>query len=86
MGAQMDLGLTGSLPRPPTQLRGWPTYLIHNATANLFQLSSVISSRHQCNQIVVSDIGIVLWFAVPVHWSTAGCFAEMVPIYGVLYL
>ena len=44
MGAQIDLGLTCSRPRPPTQLCGWPTYLIHNATASLRRPTS--SSHH----------------------------------------
>ena len=44
MGAQMNLGLTGSRPRPPTRFCGWPTYLIHNATASLRR---PISSSHR---------------------------------------
>ena len=47
---------------------------------NHFHPSSVIFAPHQRTQILLSDIGVLI------YWSTVRGFAEMAGIYGVPYL
>jgi uncharacterized membrane protein len=41
---------------------------------------------HQYNQIVLSDIGIVIWLAAVITWSYYNGFAEVFRLYLVPYL
>src|SRR5258706_9124109 len=69
-------------------------YLIFNVTGptpypkrtNHFQPSSAIFAPHQHNQIIISDIGILLWIGALVYWSITRGFLEMARIYGLPYL
>ena len=87
---QMEFGVDGLLQ----QLCGWPMYLIMNASGqyhyptmtNHFQPSSVIFAAHQSSQIIISDVGVLLWIGALVYWSITRGFLEMARIYGVPYL
>jgi omega-6 fatty acid desaturase / acyl-lipid omega-6 desaturase (Delta-12 desaturase) len=69
-------------------------YLIRNATGqrhypkmtNHFQPSSVIFAPHQHNQVIISDVGVLLWIGALAYWSMTRGFLEMARIYGVPYL
>lgn len=75
-------------------LFGWPMYLIRNATGqrsyprftNHFQPSSVIFAPHQRDQILLSDVGVLLWIAALVYSSMTFGFGTMMRVYGVPYL
>ena len=88
---QMEFGVDS---RTLYQLVGWPMYLLWNASGqshypkmtNHFRPSSVIFAPHQHNQIVISDVGVLLWIGALVYWSITRGFLEMARIYGVPYL
>jgi omega-6 fatty acid desaturase / acyl-lipid omega-6 desaturase (Delta-12 desaturase) len=51
-----------------------------------FKPTSVMFAPHQYDQIVLSDIGVVLWLAAIITWSYYRGFAEVVRLYLVPYL
>jgi omega-6 fatty acid desaturase (delta-12 desaturase) len=73
---------------------GWPAYLIRNASGQRrypkgtshFKPTSVMFAPHQRNQIILSDIGVVLWLAALITWSYYKGFAEVFRLYLVPYL
>ena len=75
-------------------LFGWPMYLIANSTGqrsyprftNHFQPSSVIFANHQRDDVIISDVGVLLWIAALVYASCTFGFGTMMRTYGVPYL
>ncbi|KAA1469817.1 delta-12 fatty acid desaturase [Dentipellis sp. KUC8613] len=75
-------------------LFGFPMYLIRNASGqkrypagtNHFNPNAVIYAPHQFGQIVISDIGIFLLFAVLGYWGYHRGFGEVFRLYLVPYL
>jgi len=75
-------------------LVGWPAYLIRNAYGQKrypkytshFKPTAVMFAPHQYNQIVISDIGVVLWLGVIITWSCYSGFAQVFRNYLVPYL
>ncbi|OBZ71119.1 Delta(12) fatty acid desaturase [Grifola frondosa] len=73
---------------------GWWMYLIKNASGQKrypkntshFRPTSVMFRPDQHDQIVVSDIGIVIWAATVVTWIYYKGFAEVFRLYLVPYL
>lgn len=69
-------------------------YLIRNATGqrsyprgtNHFNPSSVIFGPHQRDQIILSDIGVLLWISALVYASYTFGFGTMMRVYGFPYL
>jgi omega-6 fatty acid desaturase (delta-12 desaturase) len=51
-----------------------------------FLPSSVIFAPHQYNQVVISDVGVLIWLGALIYWSITRGFLEMARIYGVPYL
>ncbi|OCH84578.1 delta12-fatty acid desaturase [Obba rivulosa] len=75
-------------------LVGWPMYISTNASGqkryppntNHFKPSAVMFAPHHRDQILVSDVGIVLWLAAIVTWIYYKGFAEVFRLYLVPYL
>ncbi|KAG6850284.1 hypothetical protein H0H93_015541 [Arthromyces matolae] len=75
-------------------LGGWPAYLILNASGqkrypkgtNHFKPSSVIFAPHHYFQILVSDLGIILWLAGVAYSIYTFGFANVFRLYLVPYL
>ncbi|KAF8650160.1 hypothetical protein AX16_005394 [Volvariella volvacea WC 439] len=75
-------------------LGGWPAYLILNASGqrrypkgtNHFSPNSVIFGSHQWSQIVISDIGIILWLGGVLTWIYYKGFFEVFRLYLATYL
>lgn len=73
---------------------GWPMYLIRNATGqrsyprftNHFQPSSVIFAPHQSGDIILSDVGVLLWIGGLIYASMEFGFGTMMRVYGFPYL
>ncbi|TFY73254.1 hypothetical protein EWM64_g10758 [Hericium alpestre] len=73
---------------------GWPMYLIRNASGQKryprgtshYNPNAIIYAPHQFGQIVISDIGILLWIATLVLWTMNRGFAEVFRVYLVPYL
>lgn len=74
-------------------LVGWPMYMIRNASgqrykgwANHFNPNAAMFAPHQYRQILVSDLGIIIWaallYAAVQHW---GAFTVFIT-YGIPYL
>jgi omega-6 fatty acid desaturase / acyl-lipid omega-6 desaturase (Delta-12 desaturase) len=80
--------------QPVMQLLGWPMYLIRNATGqrsyprftNHFDPNSAIFAAHQYQQIVISDVGVLLWIGALVYASYTFGFGTMMRVYGLPYL
>jgi omega-6 fatty acid desaturase (delta-12 desaturase) len=71
---------------------GWQMYLIRNAAGqpypkgtNHFVPKAPLFAKHQFWQIIVSDLGIILWLAALVYWSKTRSFTEMVRLYLIPY-
>ncbi|KAI0917431.1 hypothetical protein AcW1_007372 [Taiwanofungus camphoratus] len=75
-------------------LAGWPLYLIRNASgqkrypaySNHFNPSAVMFAPHHRDQIIISDVGIVLWLAAVITSIYYRGFAEVFRVYLVPYL
>jgi omega-6 fatty acid desaturase (delta-12 desaturase) len=75
-------------------LVGWLAYLTTNAAGqmrypkgtNHFSPTGVLFAPHQYGQIVLSDIGILLWLASLATWTYYKGFAEVFTLYLVPYL
>ncbi|EMD39805.1 hypothetical protein CERSUDRAFT_112068 [Gelatoporia subvermispora B] len=75
-------------------LVGWPAYITINASGqkryppntNHFDPSAVLFAPHHREQVLVSDIGIVLWLAAVVAGIYYKGFAEVFRVYLVPYL
>jgi len=75
-------------------LLGWPAYLLFNATGqgnypkytNHFNPWAEIFGPHQRNQVILSDIGILLWLGTLIYWSITCGFGEMARVYLFPYL
>ncbi|KAI0051092.1 hypothetical protein FA95DRAFT_1535184 [Auriscalpium vulgare] len=75
-------------------LIGWPMYLIRNASGqkrypsgtNHFNPQAVVFGPHQFMQIVVSDVGILIWLGVIFAWTAKSGFSEVLRLYLVPYL
>lgn len=75
-------------------LGGWPAYLLTNASGqrrypkgtNHFDPSAVMFTPKQWGQIILSDIGIFLWFGGVSAWIYYKGFAEVFCLYLVPYL
>jgi len=73
---------------------GWPSYIIRNASGQQrypkgtshFKPSAVMFAPHQYSQIILSDIGVILWLAAIFTWSYYKGFAEVFRLYLVPYL
>jgi len=73
---------------------GWPAYLIRNAAGQKrypkgtshFRPTAVMFAPHQYSQIILSDIGVVIWLAAIISWSYYRGFAEVFRLYLVPYL
>nr|GAT58469.1 predicted protein [Mycena chlorophos] len=73
---------------------GWPMYLIRNASgqrryprfSNHFNPKAVMFSPHQFFNIVISDVGVVLWIAALVYSSNRYSFATVFKLYLSPYL
>lgn len=76
------------------QLFGWPMYLIRNASGqrhypkgtNHFEPSSAIFKPEHFKQIIASDIGIAITFAVLAYWGYARGWREVLVLYIIPYL
>ena len=51
-----------------------------------FKPTAIMFAPHQFHQIVLSDIGIILWLAAVITWSYYKGFAEVFRLYLVPYL
>ncbi|EIN12843.1 delta-12 fatty acid desaturase [Punctularia strigosozonata HHB-11173 SS5] len=75
-------------------IAGWPMYIMTNASGqrryppgtNHFKPSSVMFKPEQRGQIILSDVGVLIWLATIVAWSYTRGFAEMFRVYFVPYL
>jgi len=75
-------------------LVGWPAYLIRNASGqrrypkltNHFKPTSIMFAPHQHNQILISDVGIIIWLGVIATWSYYKGFSEVFRLYLMPYL
>jgi len=75
-------------------LAGWPMYLIRNASgqkrypgySNHFNPKAVMFRPHQYGQIVLSDIGIVIWLGGVIAAIQHFGFADVARLYLVPYL
>ncbi|KAI0062945.1 hypothetical protein BV25DRAFT_1884626 [Artomyces pyxidatus] len=75
-------------------LVGWPAYLIRNASGqkrypkgtNHFNPDAVIFAPHQFLQVILSDIGIVLWLGAIVYFSIQTSFRDVIRVYLIPYL
>ncbi|KAF5369489.1 hypothetical protein D9758_002645 [Tetrapyrgos nigripes] len=75
-------------------LVGWHTYILFNSSGqrrypkntNHFNPASVIYSPHHYSQIIMSDVGILIWLAGIIGWSWYRGFAEVFTLYLVPYL
>ncbi|KAJ9126297.1 hypothetical protein QFC24_002029 [Naganishia onofrii] len=76
------------------QLFGWPAYLIRNASGqksyprftNHFQPSSILFRPDHKNQILWSDLGLVITLAVVSYWAVMRGFREVLVLYVIPYL
>jgi omega-6 fatty acid desaturase (delta-12 desaturase) len=75
------------------QLVGWPMYLIRNASGqkhypkftNHFQPSSFIFKPEQKGQVIWSDFGLLITFAVLGYWGHVRGFSEVFYMYVIPY-
>jgi omega-6 fatty acid desaturase (delta-12 desaturase) len=75
-------------------LVGWPAHLIRNASgqkryprgSNHFNPSAIQFRENQYNQIVISDVGILLWIAGMTYFAKQQGFLELFRVYLVPYL
>ncbi|KAF8272230.1 fatty acid desaturase-domain-containing protein [Lactarius quietus] len=75
-------------------LVGWPMYLIRNAASqrrypkgtNHFNPRATMFAPHQFGQIVLSDIGILLWIGALAAWTYHSGFSQVARLYLVPYL
>jgi len=75
-------------------LGGWPAYIIMNASGqrrypkgtNHFVPSAVMFSPHHYGQIIMSDLGIIIWMAVVGTWIYQKGFTEVFRLYLQPYL
>jgi len=75
-------------------LVGWPMYLIRNAsgqkrypvTSNHFNPKAVMFAPHQFGQIILSDVGILIWLGVLAAWIQQSGFSQVLRLYLVPYL
>lgn len=51
-----------------------------------FKPTAIMFAPHQFNQIILSDIGIILWLATIITWSYYRGFTEVFRVYLVPYL
>ncbi|GHJ89740.1 hypothetical protein NliqN6_6142 [Naganishia liquefaciens] len=76
------------------QLFGWPAYLIRNASGqkwypkytNHFQPSSFIFRPDHKNQIIWSDIGLLITLSIVGYWTAMRGFREVLVLYVIPYL
>jgi omega-6 fatty acid desaturase (delta-12 desaturase) len=76
------------------QLFGWPAYLIRNASGqkhyprftNHFTPSSIIFRPDHKNQIIWSDIGLLIVLSVLTYWGMMRGFREVLVLYILPYL
>ncbi|KAJ3032182.1 UNVERIFIED_CONTAM: hypothetical protein HDU68_000021 [Siphonaria sp. JEL0065] len=75
------------------QVVGWPAYVLTNATgqrfdkwASHFHTSSPVFSPHHANQIIMSDIGLVIAFSVLGYLSHVYSFVAVFKFYILPYL
>jgi omega-6 fatty acid desaturase (delta-12 desaturase) len=76
------------------QLFGWPAYLIRNASGqrhyprftNHFTPSSIIFRPDHKSQIVWSDLGLLIVFAILGYWTAMRGFREVFVLYVLPYL
>ncbi|KAI0259825.1 fatty acid desaturase-domain-containing protein [Gloeopeniophorella convolvens] len=85
----------GALWGPTSYLLfGWPMYLIRNAAGqrrypsgtNHFAPSAIMFAPHQSGQIVISDVGILIWLGALAYWSYSSGFSTVLRLYVVPYL
>ncbi|KAF7302105.1 FA-desaturase domain-containing protein [Mycena indigotica] len=76
-------------------LLGWPMYIIRNKSGqrrypayvtNHFNPKAVMFSPHHYRDIIVSDVGVVLWLAGIIYASLQYSFATVFTVYLVPYL
>ncbi|CAK5270618.1 unnamed protein product [Mycena citricolor] len=75
-------------------LLGWPMYIIRNASGQRrypkitthFNPKAIMFAPHQYTDIVVSDIGVLLWVAGLFFATRAYGFGTVMRVYGVPYL
>ncbi|KAH8998685.1 delta-12 fatty acid desaturase [Lactarius akahatsu] len=75
-------------------LFGWPMYLIRNAAGqkryptgtNHFSPGAVMFAPHQFGQIILSDIGILLWIGTLTAWAYQSGVLQVLRVYLVPYL
>jgi omega-6 fatty acid desaturase (delta-12 desaturase) len=75
-------------------LIGWPAYLVMNAAGqkrypggtNHFDPNAVMFKKHQWMDIVVSDVGILLWIGAMATFGYYQGFLELFRVYLVPYL
>ncbi|KAH9969485.1 fatty acid desaturase-domain-containing protein [Russula dissimulans] len=75
-------------------LFGWPMYLIRNAagqkrypvTSNHFNPTAVMFAPHQFGQIIISDVGVLIWLGVLAAWIHQSGFSQVLRLYLVPYL
>ncbi|KAI9465606.1 fatty acid desaturase-domain-containing protein [Lactarius psammicola] len=75
-------------------LFGWPMYLIRNAGGqkrypkgtNHFSPEAVMFAPHQFGQVILSDVGILLWLGTLATWTYQSGFSQVLRLYLVPYL
>jgi len=75
-------------------LVGWPMYLLFNAASqrrypkynNHFNPNAVMFAPHQFGQILLSDIGVLLWLGALAAWIYQSGFSQVFRLYLVPYL
>jgi len=73
---------------------GWPAYVLTNASGqknypawtNHFSPNAVMFSPHHYNQIIMSNVGLVIWLSALISWSYFRGFAEVFRVYLAPYL
>lgn len=76
------------------QLFGWPMYLIKNASGqkhypkftNHFSPKSIIFKPEQHDQIVLSDVGLLITASILTYWGIQRSFSEVFYMYIIPYL
>ncbi|KZT42629.1 delta-12 fatty acid desaturase protein [Sistotremastrum suecicum HHB10207 ss-3] len=75
-------------------LVGWPLYIIQNSSGQThypkgtshFVPKAPLYAPHQTGQVLISDLGILIWLGTLAAWAYTRGFAEMFRIYFVPYL
>ena len=60
--------------------------MITNFLLSDFKPTAVMFAPHQYGQIILSDIGVVIWLGVIITWSYYKGFTEVFRLYLVPYL